>query len=155
MEENQNQGYGVQPNMAPQEQVGYGVQTPAQPTNGGYGQAPAGNPAPAAEKKPLDWRIIAAIAAVIVIIIVIIILLTGGKKLTCTGEMDGLDAKMTFKFDGDEAKVGLLFRLDDKLNRIKNASELRTNDICDLMGYLNLLLISKGATKEDILKLKD
>ena len=104
MEENQNQGYGVQPNMAPQEQVGYGVQTPAQPTNGGYGQAPAGNPAPAAEKKPLDWRIIAAIAAVIVIIIVIIILLTGGKKLTCTGEMDGLDAKMTFKFDGDEAK---------------------------------------------------
>lgn len=58
-------------------------------------------------------------------------------------------------FDSDEAKVGLLFRLDDKLNRIKNASELRTNDICDLMGYLNLLLISKGATKEDILKLKD
>lgn len=58
-------------------------------------------------------------------------------------------------FDGDEAKIGLLFRLDDKLNRIKNASELRTNDICDLMGYLNLLLISKGTTKEDILKLKD
>lgn len=58
-------------------------------------------------------------------------------------------------FDGNEAKIGLLFRLDDKLNRIKNAPELRVNDICDLMGYLNLLLISKGTTKEDILALKD
>lgn len=58
-------------------------------------------------------------------------------------------------FGDDEAKVGLLFRLDDKLNRIKNAPELRTNDICDLMGYLNLLLIAKGTAKEEIIALKD
>lgn len=58
-------------------------------------------------------------------------------------------------FDGDVSKIGLLFRLDDKLNRIKNASELRTNDICDLMGYLNLLLIAKGTAKEEIIALKD
>lgn len=58
-------------------------------------------------------------------------------------------------FSDDAAKIGLLFRLDDKLNRIKNAPDLRVNDICDLMGYLNLLLISKGTTKEEILALKD
>lgn len=106
MEGNQNQGYGVQSNVAPQEQqVGYGVQTPTPLTQQtGYGQAPAGTPSPASEKKPLDWRIIAAIVAVVIIIVIIIILLTGGKKLTCTGKMYGLDAEMTFKFDGDKAK---------------------------------------------------
>lgn len=51
--------------------------------------------------------------------------------------------------------AGICCRLDDKLMRVKNADSLRTNDICDLIGYLNLLLISIGVKKEDILKLKD
>lgn len=46
-------------------------------------------------------------------------------------------------------------RLDDKISRIRNSDELRVNDICDTIGYLTLLLISMGATKEDIEKLKD
>lgn len=57
--------------------------------------------------------------------------------------------------DGDMAKAGILCRLDDKLMRVKNSKELRYNDICDLMGYLNLLLISMGITKEQIEGLKD
>lgn len=46
-------------------------------------------------------------------------------------------------------------RLDDKLNRVRNADVLRKNDLCDLVGYLILLLIEEGATKEDILGLID
>lgn len=50
---------------------------------------------------------------------------------------------------------GILQRLDDKLGRVKNASELRTNDICDLVGYLCLLCVNLGVTPEDIAKFKD
>lgn len=50
---------------------------------------------------------------------------------------------------------GILQRLDDKLMRIKTAEELRPNDILDEMGYLNLLLVNMGVTKEDIAKYKD
>ena len=46
-------------------------------------------------------------------------------------------------------------RLDDKLSRVMNCSELRTNDICDIIGYLTLLLIAKGVKKEDIERFKD
>jgi hypothetical protein len=46
-------------------------------------------------------------------------------------------------------------RLDDKLSRIKNSDEPRTNDVCDLIGYCFLLLISKGITEEEILNLID
>lgn len=106
MEGKENQGYGVQPNMAPK------TETPQV----GYGEAPQ-PAAPSGEKKPLDWRIITAIVAVVVIIIVIIILLTGGKKLTCSGKMYGLNADMTFKFDGDKAKsVDVTMTLDYKEN---------------------------------------
>lgn len=38
----------------------------------------------------------------------------------------------------------LLDRIDDKLSRIKNSSELRKNDTVDLMGYLVLVCIQKG-----------
>lgn len=58
-------------------------------------------------------------------------------------------------FEDDMKKAGICCRLDDKLMRVKNSDELRINDVCDLMGYLNLLLISMGATKKDIEKLKD
>lgn len=52
---------------------------------------------------------------------------------------------------------GIYQRLDDKLARIKNCPDKRprVNDICDTMGYLNLLLVNMGVTKEDIAKFKD
>lgn len=34
-------------------------------------------------------------------------------------------------------------RIDDKLGRISNSSELKKNDVSDLFGYLALLLIEK------------
>ena len=42
---------------------------------------------------------------------------------------------------------GILRRMDDKLNRIKNSDVLRKNDIVDLMGYLAILCINKKWTK--------
>lgn len=51
--------------------------------------------------------------------------------------------------------ASILVRLDDKLGRVKNAPALRVNDISDIMGYCTLLLVSMGATKEDIAKFKD
>jgi hypothetical protein len=40
----------------------------------------------------------------------------------------------------------LLVRLDDKISRIQNSTELRRNDIIDLLGYSVLLCVSKGWT---------
>ena len=40
----------------------------------------------------------------------------------------------------------IAIRMDDKLSRIDNSSELRKNDVVDLMGYLVLLCVSKGWT---------
>lgn len=51
--------------------------------------------------------------------------------------------------------ASILVRLDDKLGRVKNAPALRINDISDIIGYCTLLLVSMGATKEDIEKFKD
>ena len=42
------------------------------------------------------------------------------------------------------ASEGLYARLDDKLGRISNASEIRKNDVADLMGYLVLLCVQRG-----------
>lgn len=52
---------------------------------------------------------------------------------------------------------GIYQRLDDKLSRVKNCPDKkpRVNDILDTMGYLNLLLVNMGVTKEDIAKFKD
>lgn len=52
---------------------------------------------------------------------------------------------------------GIYQRLDDKLSRIKNCPDdkPRINDVVDVMGYLNLLLVNLGVTKEDIAKFKD
>ena len=58
-------------------------------------------------------------------------------------------------FNRFSVENSILIRLDDKLSRIKNSDELRVNDICDLIGYLNLLLVAKGTTEQDILKLID
>ncbi len=38
-------------------------------------------------------------------------------------------------------------RLDDKISRVRNSTELRKNDVCDTIGYLVLLLISEGWTE--------
>lgn len=52
-------------------------------------------------------------------------------------------------FFKDSASNGVCIRLDDKISRIENSTELRKNDICDLFGYTALLMISKGWTKFD------
>lgn len=53
------------------------------------------------------------------------------------------------------AKASILIRLDDKLRRVQNSDEIRTNDISDLIGYLVLLLVQTGATERDITKQMD
>lgn len=64
-----------------------------------------------------------------------------------------LNPKNVF-FKGD-ATNSIRIRLDDKIGRVMNSNEIRVNDICDLIGYEVLLLISMGVTKEDILALID
>jgi hypothetical protein len=39
---------------------------------------------------------------------------------------------------------GILIRLDDKISRIQNSSELKENDVEDTIGYLILLCINHG-----------
>ncbi len=42
------------------------------------------------------------------------------------------------------AETLILARIDDKISRIEAADELRKNDVADLAGYLDLLMIRKG-----------
>ncbi len=60
--------------------------------------------------------------------------------------------RMFSKLDSNES---IKVRLDDKLARIENSDNLRTNDICDLLGYLGLLLVAKGVDKKMIMDLID
>lgn len=59
-------------------------------------------------------------------------------------------------YKGDSTN-SILIRLDDKLGRVMSNTEEkpRVNDVCDIIGYCTLLLISMGVTKEDIEKFKD
>lgn len=58
-------------------------------------------------------------------------------------------------YKGDSTN-SILIRLDDKLGRVKNSPKNpKINDVADIIGYCSLLLISLGATKEDIDRLKD
>ena len=59
-------------------------------------------------------------------------------------------------YKGDSTN-SILIRLDDKLGRVMSNTEEkpRINDVCDIIGYCTLLLISMGVTKEDIEKFKD
>ena len=59
-------------------------------------------------------------------------------------------------YKGD-ATNSILIRLDDKIGRVMSNTEEkpRVNDVCDIIGYCTLLLISMGVTKEDIEKFKD
>ena len=47
-------------------------------------------------------------------------------------------------FSKVDASNQICNRLDDKLNRIKNSSELKKNDIADLFGYTALLMIQNN-----------
>lgn len=59
-------------------------------------------------------------------------------------------------YKGDSTN-SILVRLNDKISRIENnIDELpRTNDVCDLIGYEVLLLISMNVNQHDILSLID
>lgn len=59
-------------------------------------------------------------------------------------------------YKGDSTN-SILIRLDDKIGRIMSNTEEkpRVNDVCDIIGYCTLLLISMGVTEEDIAKFKD
>lgn len=57
-------------------------------------------------------------------------------------------------YKGDSTN-SIKIRLDDKIGRIKNCTEIRVNDVSDVIGYCVLLLASMGVTKEDIAKFKE
>lgn len=57
-------------------------------------------------------------------------------------------------YKGDSTN-SIKIRLDDKIGRVKNSQEIRINDVCDIIGYCTLLLVSMGVTKSDIELLKD
>jgi hypothetical protein len=74
--------------------------------------------------------------------------------LTYKNEKYGNSALEPLKFFSKlESDSALKVRLDDKLSRIRNAEDLRKNDIADLIGYLTLLCISRGWT--DFSEFKD
>ena len=47
-------------------------------------------------------------------------------------------------FSKNSPRGALMVRLDDKLSRIRNSSELRKNDVTDTLGYMVLLCILNG-----------
>ena len=51
----------------------------------------------------------------------------------------------------------ILIRLDDKISRIQNNERdiPRVNDVCDIIGYCTLLLVSMGVTGDEIKELMD
>lgn len=57
-------------------------------------------------------------------------------------------------YKGDSTN-SIKIRLDDKIGRVKNCEETRVNDVCDIMGYCVLLLISMNVSKNEIKCLKD
>ena len=59
-------------------------------------------------------------------------------------------------YKGDSTN-SILIRLDDKIGRVMSNTEEkpRVNDVCDIIGYCVLLLISMGVTSGDIAKFKD
>ena len=59
-------------------------------------------------------------------------------------------------YKGDSTN-SILIRLDDKLGRVMSNTEEkpRINDVCDIIGYCTLLLISMGVTAFDIAQFKD
>lgn len=52
-------------------------------------------------------------------------------------------------FSRTPADQQILNRLDDKLSRIKNSTELKKNDVSDVFGYIALLMIKNNWTTFD------
>lgn len=50
-------------------------------------------------------------------------------------------------FHQEGSTDGLLVRIDDKLQRIKNGAPIRKNDVADLVGYLMLYMVKRGWTR--------
>jgi len=57
-------------------------------------------------------------------------------------------------YKGDSTN-SIKIRLDDKIGRVRNCEETRVNDVCDIIGYCVLLLISMNVSKHEIKCLKD
>ena len=77
-----------------------------------------------------------------------------GKMLIMKNTNYGNSAIEPINIFSKEGNINsILVRLDDKLGRIKNSTELRKNDISDIMGYLILLCVVKNWT--DFLDLVD
>lgn len=57
-------------------------------------------------------------------------------------EKYGNSALEPLQIFGNKCKVGT--RLDDKLARVKNSTELKKNDIADLIGYLTLICVENN-----------
>lgn len=54
-------------------------------------------------------------------------------------------------FSNLSSEEGIRIRLDDKIRRIKTSTEIRKNDIADLIGYLILLSIKKEYNFENLI----
>lgn len=77
-----------------------------------------------------------------------------GKMLIMKNTNYGNSAIEPINIFSKEGNINsILIRLDDKLGRIKNSTELRKNDISDIIGYLILLCVVKNWT--DFLDLVD
>ena len=50
-----------------------------------------------------------------------------------------------------EASEGILQRIDDKLQRIKNSKEPSKNDVFDLIGYLTLYSVKQNWDFNDLI----
>ena len=59
-------------------------------------------------------------------------------------------------YKGDSTN-SILIRLDDKIGRVMSNTEEKpcVNDVADIIGYCTLLLVSMGATSEDLKKFMD
>ena len=65
-------------------------------------------------------------------------------------EKYGNSALEPLQIFGNKCKVGT--RLDDKLARVKNSTELKKNDIADLIGYLTLICVENNWSNFDEFK---
>ena len=72
------------------------------------------------------------------------------KKRYGNSALDPLNifGKHTEQYD-DPIMKNMLVRLDEKLNRIKNADELRDNDMLDIAGYFALFFVKQGKTTDE------
>lgn len=76
-----------------------------------------------------------------------------GKLVDQKNEKYGDSVLKPLSIFAGKCKAGT--RLDDKLSRVKNADELRINDVTDIIGYLLITLKELNVGKEDIENLVD